>query len=202
LSHKPPDEPSDEALFAEYRAGDASAFNRLYARHQGALYRFVLRTVQAPQVASDIFQDTWMRLVQTQQVWRTDQSVAAWLYTVARNRALDYLRLFKNQVYETPEFEAALDGAENHSSQTGSEAALDHDLADVLNNQRLGAALIAAVEQLPLAQREAFVLQADSGMSLEAIAALTQVGLETVKSRLRYAKTALRMSLKTGGWHD
>jgi RNA polymerase sigma factor (sigma-70 family) len=193
-------EPSDEALMAAYGTGDAAAFNTLYARHQGGLYRYVLRTVQAPQVASDIFQDTWMKLVQALAHWNTEQRVAPWLYTVARNRALDHVKLFKNQVHETPEYESTSD--EPTPSQSSHDAALDNDLAHVLHNQRLGAALIAAVEQLPDVQREAFVLQADAGMSLDEIATLTKVGAETVKSRLRYAKTALRTTLQKGGWHE
>lgn len=175
---------------AAYAAGAADAFNALYARHQAKLYRYVLRTVQAPQVANDIFQDTWMKLVQAAPTWNASQSVAPWLYTLARNRALDHVKLFKNHVYETPEFETAIeDGA-------------DEDLSALLHNQRLGAALIAAVESLPLAQREAFVLQADAGMSLDEIATLTHTNTETVKSRLRYARAALKATLKQGGWHD
>jgi RNA polymerase sigma factor (sigma-70 family) len=183
-------QPSDEALMAAYCAGDANGFNALYARHQGKLYRYVLRTVQAPQVASDVFQDTWMKLVQAADSWKAAQLVAPWLYTVARNRALDHIKLFKNQVYETPEIE------------TASDAQLDEDLSGLLHNQRLGAALIAAVEALPLVQREAFLLQTEAGMALEAIAQITDAGIETVKSRLRYARATLKTVLKQGGWHD
>ncbi len=173
-----------------YCAGDAQGFNALYERHQAKLYRYVLRTVQAPQVASDVFQDTWMKLVQAVGRWNTAQMVAPWLYTVARNRALDHVKLFKNQVHETPEFE------------TANEDSLDDDLSSLLHNQRLGAALIAAVETLPAPQREAFLLQAEAGLSLDDIAQVTQSGVETVKSRLRYAKAALKATLKQGGWHD
>jgi RNA polymerase sigma-70 factor (ECF subfamily) len=175
---------------AAYCAGDANGFNALYARHQGKLYRYVLRTVVAPQVASDVFQDTWMKLVQAVDGWKAAQMVAPWLYTVARNRALDHVKLFKNQVYETPEFEIANDDGK------------DDDLSSVLHNQRLGAALIAAVETLALPQREAFLLQTEAGLSLEDIAQVTGAGIETIKSRLRYARTALKAVLKQGGWHE
>jgi RNA polymerase sigma-70 factor, ECF subfamily len=175
---------------AAYCAGDANGFNALYARHQGKLYRYVLRTVVAPQVASDVFQDTWMKLVQAVDGWKPAQMVAPWLYTVARNRALDHVKLFKNQVYETPEFEIANDDGK------------DDDLSSVLHNQRLGAALIAAVETLALPQREAFLLQTEAGLSLEDIAQVTGAGIETIKSRLRYARTALKAVLKQGGWHE
>ena len=177
---------------AAYCAGDADGFNVLYTRHQGKLYRYVLRTVVAPQVASDVFQDTWMKLVQAAPAWNAAQLVAPWLYTVARNRALDHVKLFKNQVYETPAFETIADDNAND----------DDDLSSLLHNQRLGAALIAAVETLPLPQREAFVLQADVGLSLDEIANITGANIETVKSRLRYARAALKAVLKQGGWHD
>lgn len=187
----PAAQPSDEALMAAYCAGSAESFNTLYARHQAKLYRYVLRTVQAPQVAGDVFQDAWMRLIQAAPSWNPQQNVASWLYTVARNRALDHVKLFKNQVYQTPELEVIEDTA-----------ALDEDLSQLLHNKRLGAALIAAVEALPLVQREAFLLQTEAGLPLEVIGQITGANTETVKSRLRYAKNALKTTLKQGGWHD
>lgn len=184
---------------AAYCAGDAGSFNALYARHQARLYRYVLRTVAAPQVASDVFQDVWMKLVQAASSWRAEQAVAPWLYAVARNRALDHVKLFKNQVHETPAYETA-EAALGSQDEAG--AGLDYDIADLVHNQRLGAALIAAVEALPTLQRDAFLLQTEAGLSLEAIAQLTETPIETVKSRLRYAKTALKSTLKQGRWHD
>lgn len=182
---------------AAYCAGDAGSFNALYARHQGRLFRYVLRTVLAPQVASDVFQDVWMKLVQAAASWSPAQKVAPWLYAVARNRALDHVKLLKNQVLESPTFEAA-----DADSDASKDDALTHDIADLLHNQRLGAALIAAIEALPLVQREAFLLQIEAGLSLDEIAQLVGAPIETVKSRLRYAKNALKTTLKQGRWHD
>lgn len=185
---------NDEALMARYQLGDGAAFNMLYARHQAPLYRYILRTVLAPQVAGDVFQDAWLKLVQAANTWHSEQKVAPWLYTVARNRALDHVRAFKNQVFAEPDYDVL---------PMGSEADLDRlELGHVVHNQHLGAALIAAIEALPVPQREAFVLQADAGMGVDDIAQLTQSPSETVKSRLRYARTALRTALKQGGWHD
>jgi RNA polymerase sigma-70 factor (ECF subfamily) len=176
---------------AAYCAGDATGFNALYARHQAKLYRYVLRTVVAPQVASDVFQDTWLKLVQAVADWQPTQMVAPWLYTVARHRALDHVKLFKNQVYESAEFEVAEDNG------------LDvDDVSSLLHNQRLGVALVAAVESLALPQRDAFLLQAEAELSLEDIAQITGTGIETVKSRLRYARATLKTVLTKGGWHD
>ncbi len=61
-------------------------------------------------------------------------------------------------------------------------------------------ALAQAVQQLPAAQREAFLLHTEAGMSLDELARLTGVGTETAKSRLRYAYARLRVLL--AGWHD
>ncbi len=184
---------------AAYCAGNAGSFNTLYARHQARLYRYVLRTVLAPQVASDVFQDVWMKLVQAASSWRAEQAVAPWLYAVARNRALDHVKLFKNQVHEAPTYETA-EAATGTPDDEG--AGLDYDIANLVHNQRLGVALIAAVEALPPLQRDAFLLQTEAGLSLEAIAQLSSTPVETVKSRLRYAKNALKITLKQGGWHD
>ncbi len=65
-----------------------------------------------------------------------------------------------------------------------------------LQSREQGAALIAAVEALPAPQRQAFLLQAEAGMNVEDIAAATGVSFETAKSRLRYARSSLRQTLR------
>jgi RNA polymerase sigma-70 factor (ECF subfamily) len=56
---------SDEALMLRYRDGDAQAFDELYSRHRGGLFRFILRQCSLRSQAEEIFQDVWMKLVQS-----------------------------------------------------------------------------------------------------------------------------------------
>ena len=70
---------SDAALLAAFAAGDTRAFERLYARHEAALYRFVRRLLgrEAAREADEVFQDTWMRAIQARQQWRDDHAAGA-----------------------------------------------------------------------------------------------------------------------------
>ena len=89
------DEPSDDLLMRAYAAGDAAAFERLYARHQAALYRFVHRLLgrDAATQADEVFQDTWLRAIQARHGWQPQgASFRTWLFTLAHHRAVDCLR--------------------------------------------------------------------------------------------------------------
>jgi Sigma-70 region 2 len=88
-------EPTDDALMTAYAQGDAAAFERLYARHQAGLYRFVRRllgTALSAQV-DEVFQDTWLRVVHARASWVPQgASFRTWLFTLAHHRAVDLLR--------------------------------------------------------------------------------------------------------------
>jgi RNA polymerase sigma factor (sigma-70 family) len=88
-------DPTDDALMRAWVQGDAAAFERLYARHQAALYRFVRRMLGRDGVAQadEVFQDTWLRAMQARDRW-SPQGAAfrTWLFTLAHHRAIDVLR--------------------------------------------------------------------------------------------------------------
>ncbi|MBC8056810.1 MAG: sigma-70 family RNA polymerase sigma factor, partial [Rhizobiales bacterium] len=78
-----------------YAAGDARAFERLYARHQAGLYRFIRRLLGAALNAQtdEVFQDTWLRVVQARARWAPQgASFRTWLFTLAHHRVVDMLR--------------------------------------------------------------------------------------------------------------
>jgi len=182
--------PSDEELLAAYAAGDARAFGELYERHERPVYRYFLRQGAAPALADDLLQDTWMAVIRNAERFEPRAKFTTWLYTVARSKMIDHWRSRDDCV--------SLDEAANDPDGTplelpGSEA----DRPDVRALSRAQAqAFVAAVEALPPVQREAFLLQAEGGLTLEEIATITQVGHETVKSRLRYAMTKLRSAME------
>jgi RNA polymerase sigma factor (sigma-70 family) len=88
-------EASDDDLMRAYAAGDVAAFERLYARHQAGLYRFVRRLL-APALAAqvdEVFQDTWLRVVHARARWQPQGAAfGTWLYTLAHHRAIDLWR--------------------------------------------------------------------------------------------------------------
>jgi RNA polymerase sigma-70 factor (ECF subfamily) len=183
-------EPSDEELMLRYGAGDAAAFEALYRRHRGPVYRFLLRQVANASAAEDLFQDVWMRIVNSRTQYEVRAKFTSWVYAIAHNRLMDFYRASGRAVI--------LDGEQSEAALENAPA--EEIAADLrLDRRRAAERLIAALAELPEVQREAFLLQQEAEMSLEEIAAATGVGRETVKSRLRYALAKLRMSL---GKHD
>ncbi|SFV16868.1 sigma-70 family RNA polymerase sigma factor [Pseudoduganella namucuonensis] len=173
--HNPP---SDEVLMLRYREGDLSAFEELYRRHSGGLYRFLAWRSPRRDWVDEIAQDSWTGLHQARAQYQPQASFRTYLYQIARNRLTDLLRQPQALVADG----SALDPPE--PARQGADAELEARQRD--------RALHAAIHALPAEQKEALILQQFSGMSLEEIAALVAAPVETVKSRLRYAMRKLR----------
>jgi RNA polymerase sigma factor (sigma-70 family) len=193
-----PLEPSDDTLMAAYAQGDAAAFERLYARHQAGLYRFVRRllgTALSAQ-ADEVFQDTWLRVVHARERWAPQgASFRTWLFTLAHHRVIDLLRKSGREValdaFDSDDGEPwqPEGGAWQHWPPPAQATAASEDLAFW---RRAGERLLLCLEQLPLPQRSAFLLHHDDGLALDEVASALEVGFETAKTRLRYAMSKLR----------
>lgn len=180
---------SDEDLMLAYVAGDTAAFDVLYDRHRGGVYRYLLRQCRQAGIADELFQDVWANLIRARASYAPTAKFTTWLYRLAHNRLIDHYRASGYLTLVSADDEAhqnavqALPGARGDEPQARAE------------NRELGERLRTAVAALPPAQREAFLLQQEGGLSLAEIAELTGVGAETVKSRLRYALAKLRDNL-------
>lgn len=189
------EEPADEQLMARYRDGDAGAFDILYRRHKGGLYRYLSRLCQQSGVAEELFQDVWSNLIHSRERYHASAKFSTFLYQIAHNRAVDHFR-------RKPDL-AAVRGQPDGDDPDGGdppEAAVRADPAEepeaMVARKRLAERLLEAVAGLPAPQREAFLLREEAGLSLEEIGAATGVSAETAKSRLRYAVAKLREELK------
>ena len=191
------DEPTDEASMLAYAGGDAAAFDRLYHRHKGGVYRYLLRQCKAPAIADELFQDIWMNVIRVRASYQPTARFTTWLYTLAHNRLVDHWRANGHVTLVSADDEgdeATRDAVDALTAARGDEPAVRTEA------RALGARLTAALAGLPAAQRDAFLLQQEGGLSLADIATLTGVGSETVKSRLRYAVAKLRGEL--ADWHE
>lgn len=187
-----PDDADDESLMLRYRDGDAGAFDVLYRRHRGGLYRFCLRMCRSPARAEEVFQDAWLNLIQARGRYRVEARFRTFLYQVARNRMLDVLRQDGRPAL-------SLDSEEGAPVADGLEAPEVERPDAWLQRSQVVHSLAAAVERLPALQREALLLHEDGELTLDEIASLTGVGRETVKSRVRYALARLRAELGPDG---
>jgi len=170
----------DETLMIAYCNGDADAFAELYARHRGALYRFIRRQC-ASSVVDELFQDVWTRLIVARSRYQPSAKFSTYLYQVARNRLIDYFRASGRNLEDAP-------GEELPEIA----AVRAHQPENAAETRQQASRLLTLIEALPAVQREAFLLHEEAGLTLEEIGEVTGVGRETVKSRLRYALASLR----------
>jgi len=174
----------DEALMLAWAGGDARAFETLYQRHRGPLFRFLLGQLRDRPLAEEIYQDVWQRVIAARSGWRPEAAFSTWLYRIAHNRLNDHWRAQRHRPPAPADADlrtAALADPDDPESLAGDEQI----------RQRLQQAL----DELPQEQREAVLLRLQQELSLEEIGTITGVGRETVKSRLRYALDKLRARL-------
>lgn len=181
------DEVDDAALMVRYRDGDVRAFEILYARHKGPLYRYLQRTCKSQEAANDLFQEVWGKLIASRERYEPRALFTTFLYRIAHNCAMDHFRrvarVHERSTQDVDEVAEELPGRE-------------HDRPDsVAAEVQLRADFRRALDALPPEQRDVFVLYEESGLSLEEIGKVTGVAMETAKSRLRYAVAKLRAAL-------
>ena len=175
----------DEELMLAYREGDAGAFEALYKRHKGPLYRFVLRSIRDRATAEEIYQEVWMRAIEARGRYEVQAKFTTWLYTIAHNRLVDHWRKRGLQL-------VALDAEDPRADPPAGMDAEPHRIAEAKQGLERFA---RALEQLPPAQREAFLLHHEAEMSVAEIARATGSNEEAAKSRLRYATAKLKEAL-------
>ena len=185
------DEVADEQLMVLYRDGDAGAFDALYHRHKGGLYRYLLRLCKHKGVAEELFQDVWSNIIRSRERYQPSAKFSTFLYQVAHNRLIDHIR-------QRPEAALSLDAEDEDGDCPAQLIPADSGTQpEVLaERKRLLENLVEHIEALPTLQREAFLLREEAGLSLDEIALATGVTPETAKSRLRYAVAKLRDGLR------
>lgn len=185
------DEVADEQLMEHYRDGDAGAFDVLYRRHKGGLFRYLFRLCKNQSVAEELFQDVWSNIIRSRERYQPSAKFSTFLYQIAHNRLIDHIR-------QTPEIALSLDAEDEDADCPAQFISADPGGQPeiLVERKRLTESLVENIEALPALQREAFLLREEAGLSLEEIAQATGVTPETAKSRLRYAVAKLRDGLR------
>jgi RNA polymerase sigma factor (sigma-70 family) len=175
---------NDDLLMLAWVGGDVTAFETLYARHRGPLYRFLLRQLRNQALADECFQDVWQRVIAARAGWQPEAAFTTWLFRIAHNRLNDHWRAAKHRP-------AAPEDGDERAVRVPDPTTPERELSEFEQRRRLQ----LAIEELPEEQREVVLLRLEQELSLEEIGAITGAGRETVKSRLRYAMDKLRTRL-------
>jgi RNA polymerase sigma factor (sigma-70 family) len=173
-------ERSDETLMKAYADGNMEAFELLYSRYRGPLYRYILRQVNDAATANDLFQGSWEKIIKASGSYRPSAPFRAWMYRITHNHVVDYFRRIR-PVSDIPPEEIEADNPAPEKQ--------------LLDEQR-SSDLRKAVKQLPVEQKDALLLKLEAGLDLQTIAEVTGVSRETAKSRLRYAVGKLKKTLR------
>jgi RNA polymerase sigma-70 factor (ECF subfamily) len=171
----------DETLYTRVKEGDLRAFDELYARHAARLYGFVRAQLRTRADAEDVVHEAILATLESDPVDLDRASFRTWLYRVARNRVLNRIRsqgrgdraLLKLRAEET-------------SSPPADDAMARHELLHALDG---------AVARLPATLSELYHLRS-SGLSYEEMAAVLEIPLGTLKSRMNQMVTTLRDEMR------
>jgi RNA polymerase sigma-70 factor (ECF subfamily) len=180
--------PDDATLMLRYRKGDVRAFEMLYERHKGSLYRYLQRLCRSQDVANDLFQEVWSKVIASRERYEVRAKFTTFLFHIAHNCAIDYFRRAGRPQEKGAQDVDALADELPGPTHEGPDAALAE--------AQLRADFKRALDELPAEQRDVFLLYEETGLGLEDIGRVTGVAMETAKSRLRYALGKLRGALR------
>jgi RNA polymerase sigma-70 factor (ECF subfamily) len=176
------DTASDAELIERVLGGERERYAVLVARYQDALFRHAVGMVGDADAAADLVQDSFVKAYTRLHTCYDPARFAAWIFRILRNRCRDWL---KNRRQHTVELR---DDA--HA------APVADDPSRTLERTELGRVVAAALERLPAAQREAFLLKHVEGRSYEEMAEMLDTGVSALKMRVMRAREALQEYLK------
>ncbi len=187
------EELTDPELLSAFKNGDTEALGALMERHKAALFGYLLRLTRSEAAADDIFQEVFLKLVKNPAAYGEREKFKAWLFTVARNAAMDHFRR------ESSRGEVPLEGTGEKAGPVDFAVSPEPGPAEAAENKALGEKIAAALEQLSPDQREVFYLRHYSGLSFREIAELLSLPIGTVLARMSRAAALLRKILEAGG---
>lgn len=192
----------DEILIGLYQKGREEAFSVLFQRHRKGVYNFILRFFGQTQLAEDLFQDVFLKLIKNASHYENRTKFTTWMYTIVRNLCIDEYRKLKIRKVVSLEDGVKLrrEGNGHEDKKRQDYIADDKPIADErLVFEERSYYVTRAVEKLPQEQREVLYLREKQDMSFQEIAEITSESVNTIKSRMRYALENIRKELKAMG---
>jgi RNA polymerase sigma-70 factor (ECF subfamily) len=178
-------EPADAVLIARFLRGDERAFEALYDRYRRQLYAFLNNLIGSGAECDDVFEETWLKVIDQLPGYRDDGRFGAWLFRVGRNLFYDRLRRTRQ---ERENLSLDVEEPPPIAAPAGSGPGERTELSEI--EKLIG----SAVSKLPPELRETFLLR-QQGVAFKEIAEIQQCSINTALSRMQYALRALRKSL-------
>ncbi|MFQ6104845.1 MAG: RNA polymerase sigma factor [Candidatus Glassbacteria bacterium] len=183
---------SDRDLISLCIEGEESAFRELVDRYRAKIYSFVLRIIREPEDARDITQDVFVRLFRHLETFDTSRKFSTWLYRIAQNLSIDYLK--KNGNANAVSIDAPFEVAGGEVTFQLPSKGLTPDRE--LEGMEIGEALEIAISELKPQHRSAIILRHIEGKSYSEISDILDIPLGTAKSLLFKARRLVRQKLE------
>ncbi|NMP80115.1 sigma-70 family RNA polymerase sigma factor [Pseudoalteromonas arctica] len=183
--------PSKDCMASYAKSGDNRYLEQLIALYSNDLYHYLV-TQSNTHLAYDVSQQTWLKVIEKRHLYQAQTTPKAWLFKLARNTLIDEYRRQQHfvELDENTHLAAQNDKSESDLNSSDLTSGYSHIGSSNISYK----AFDAALKQLSFVQREAITLQQE-GFSLTDIELITQSSLETIKTRLRYAKQNLKRLL-------
>lgn len=179
-------------IAAQLRKRDPKILDQLILQHQHRLLHYLVHLTGSRELAEDLFQETWMRVLERGSQFRGDSKFVTWLFSIARNLVFDLRRRTPSQ----RSFEEMTENGDERWFRSHDGARVAFDRCAARENERL---LARALPALTAGQREVFMLRFQQEMPLQEIATLTGAPLSTVKARLYRGLAVLKLQLARNG---
>lgn len=175
---------SDKKLISKYLRNDNECFEILYQRYRRQLFSYLNKLLPGQNaLVDDLFQQTWLKAINSFGRYQDKQTFLAWMVRIARNLSIDHFRKAQRRQADS------LDGVDLPTIKFIPGSDLDHvELAEAISK---------AVQELPQDQREVFMLR-QNDIPFKEIAEIQQTSLNTTLGRMHYAIQKLRLQLQ--GW--
>lgn len=187
---------------SNFQKGDVQGFNIILEKYNKPLYRYLLRMMNGSvSNAEDLFQDVFLKVLEKKNDYNTEKKFKTWLYTIARNTSIDFIRKENYRNHSSLDQSAyKLDDFSN-VSRLDLVKSKNKDPESYYYEKELGSLINKNLNLLNNEFKEVFVLKEIEGLKFHEIAEITDSPVSTVKSRMRYAIKKLKSEIEKSGFY-
>ena len=185
---------SDQEVVRQAAAGREAAYREIIRRYQRPVYSLIFRMVRNRELAEDLAQDTFIKMLNAINSYRPEYKFSSWIFKIANNAAIDQLRRRELDTLSLDGSPHAVDAEtiEATTLQIGSE---QESQLDEVSSKELGVQIERAIAQLRPEYRNCIILRHVDGRPYEEIAEILDLPLGTVKTYIHRARNELRVLL-------